>query len=251
MRRNTIVDIKYRCRNRGDWVCVAAAVVRHRVGRGEFHPQLIDNGTQVVGNRISGERSNYLGRLAQRRCHPVDVVTALARASQHRAQARTQTRIAGSSARYPRLLLVRGYPRRRRRYRTAAHTESARWVKRCDRELFGFSKAVMTSSSPLRSKTEAGMPVTSASRRTASRAVAPTDGALSRWATIDVRAGPRANALVTGSRLTQPRSDSVLRIECAVAWDRSSSRTTSENRIPLAGWPANQFDDVENSFGRR
>jgi len=37
---DAIVGIEYRCRNRGDWVCAAGAVVGHRVGRGEFHPQL-------------------------------------------------------------------------------------------------------------------------------------------------------------------------------------------------------------------
>ena len=108
--RNTIVGVEYRCGNGGDWVRAAGAVVRQRVGRGEFHPQLVDDGTQIVGDRVSGQRANRLGRLAQRRCHPVDVVAALAGAGQHGVQALVQTRIVGSAASHPGFLLVRAIP---------------------------------------------------------------------------------------------------------------------------------------------
>ena len=47
--RNTIVGVEDRRGNGCDWVRAAGAVVRQRVGRGEFHPQLVDDGTQIVG----------------------------------------------------------------------------------------------------------------------------------------------------------------------------------------------------------
>ena len=108
---NAVVDVEHRRRNCGDGVCAPGVVVRHCVGRREFHTQLIDDGTQVVGKLISGQRPYCMRRLAQRRRHPVDVVAALSRAGQHGVQTPVQLRIAGGSPADPGLLLVGAIPR--------------------------------------------------------------------------------------------------------------------------------------------
>ena len=128
--RDAIVGVEYRRRDRGDWVRAAGAVVGQRVGRGEFHPQLVDDGTQIVGDRSLRTAFQSLGppgstRVSSSRCRS-------------RAHACGSTRCAGAGA-DPHRRQRRGesrplarlrYPRRRRRYRMAAHTGCARWAER-------------------------------------------------------------------------------------------------------------------------